>query len=310
MKKTYYILIATIITLTIGACSDSENYDPYKEQNKRPFYPTNITFGNLNNDGTQIDKKWELTYNTNNNIKAYKYDYNIKTSNGVEMKEIHTGELTYHKDPSTGNDVIQNILTVNSNVTSLTTIESYNDKITEYVEITDGMIQKITTLGQRTYSNGEKEAYSSTRTFTYTDKYCTSSTLIDNSGTTTYTYKWNNGKLNSTTKYLQDNSNNVTQEEYKYTYDNKNLATDYEFNTMAFIYGNMPEIYAAMNLFGATSAYKIESENYSGYRNFTGTPKPIAPVSRNYAILETTNSIAYTADSPSSSTYIFTFSNN
>ena len=72
----------------------------------------------------------------------------------------------------------------------------------------------------------------------------------------------------------------------------------------------MPEIYAAMNLFGTTAAYKIEGESYSGYRNFTGTSKPIAPVNRNFTILETTNSVAYTADSPSSSTYIYTFSNN
>ena len=100
------------------------------------------------------------------------------------------------------------------------------------------------------------------------------------------------------------------QKEYKYTYDNRELSTDYEFNTMAFIYGNMPEVYAAMNLFGATAAYKIEGESYSGCRNFTGTSKPIAPVNRNYTILETTNSVTYTADSQSSSTYLFTFSNN
>ena len=312
MKNIYNILITTFITFTLSACSsDSDSFDPYIHQSKRPFYPTTITFSNLNNDGTQTDKKWELSYNDNKSIKSYNYNYNVKTNNGVEMKEEHSGELTYYKDPATGNNVIQNILTINSNVTSLATAESYNDKITEYVELSSiGTIQKITTLGQRTYSNGEKEAYSNTRTFTYTDKFCTSSTLIDNNGTTTYSYNWNNGKINSIAKYQQDNSNNVTQEENIYTYDNNDFATDYEFNTMAFIYGNMPEIYAAMNLLGATTAYKIESENYSGYRNFTGTSKPIAPINRSYAILETTNSVTYTADSQSSNTYIFTFSNN
>lgn len=310
MKRIYNFLIASTMLVAFAACSESESFDPYKNQSKRPFYPTNVTFSNQNNDGAQVEKKWSLSYNNDNSIKAYTYNYTVKTGSGVEMQEEHSGELTYHKDPSTGNDVIQNILTISSNVASLPTAESYNDKITEYVEISNGTIQKITTLGQRTYSNGEKEAYSSTRTFTYTDKYCTSSTLIDNTGTTTYKYNWGSGKLGSVTKYQQDNSNNVTQEEYRYTYDNINLATDYEFNTMAFVYGNIPEIYAAMNLFGATSAYKIEGESYSGYRNFTGTSKPIAPINRNYAILETTNGVTYTADSPSSSTYVFTFSNN
>ncbi len=310
MKKIVYFLTITAVCIALGACSDSDSFDPYKNQSKRPFYPTTITFGNINNDGTQTDKKWELTYNADSSIKTYTYDYCIEANNKVKIQEKHSGELTYHKDPSTGNDVIQNILTINSNVESLAATESHSDKITEYVEIYNGAIQKITTLGQRTYSNGEKKAYSSTRTFTYSDKYCIASTLKDDNGTTTYKYSWNNGKLNSIIKNQQDNSNNVTQEEYKYTYDSRNLATNYEFNTLAFVYGNMPEIYAAMNLFGATTAYKIESENYSGYRNFTGTSISIAPVNRNYAILETTNSVTYTADSPSSNTYIFTFTNN
>jgi hypothetical protein len=310
MKNTYYLLIATAIAFTLSACSsDNDNFDPYKNQVKKPFYPTTITFENSNNDGAKTDKKWQLTYNAEGSIKAYKYDYTIKASNGVQMIEEHLGELTYHKDPSTGNDVIQNSLTVNSSVVSTTAIESYTDKITELVDISNGTIQKITKLGQRTYSNGEEETYKSTQTFTYSDKYCTSSTLTDNTGTTTYTYNWSYGKLNSYTKYQQDNSNNVTQEEYTYTYDNKNRATDYEFNTMAFIYSNMPEIYAAMNLFGITSAYKIEGESYSGYRNFTGTSKPIAPVNRSYSIWEASNDvISYTGDSPSSVTYTFTFS--
>ena len=310
MKKIFSTLIAATIALTFSACSESESFDPYKNRSKRPFYPTTVSFSNLNNDGSHSEKEWKLTYNSDNSIKAYTYDYSVKASSGVVMNEQHSGELSYHKDPSTGNDVIQNILTLNSNVTSLASTESYCDKITEYVELSNGAIQEITTLGQRTYSNGEQEAYSTTRTFTYSDKYCIGSTLIDNSGTTTYKYNWSNGRLSSIVKYQQDNGNNVTQEEYKYTYDNRELSTDYEFNTMAFIYGNMPEVYAAMNLFGATAAYKIEGESYSGYRNFTGTSKPIAPVNRNYTILETTNSVTYTADSQSSSTYLFTFSNN
>ena len=310
MKKIFSTFLAATIALAFAACSESENFDPYKNRSKRPFYPTTVSFANLNNDGSQIGKEWKLTYNSDNSIKAYTYDYSVKASSGVVMNEQHSGELSYYKDPSTGNDVIQNILTLNSNVISLASTESYCDKITEYVELSNGAIQKIKTLGQRTYSNGEQEAYSTTRTFTYSDKYCIGSTLIDNSGTTTYKYNWSNGKLSSIVKYQQDHGNNVIQEEYKYTYDNRELATDYEFNTMAFVYGNMPEIYAAMNLFGATAAYKIEGESYSGYRNFTGTSKPIAPVNRNYTIMETTNSVAYTADSQSSSTYIYTFSNN
>ena len=309
MKKIYYTLIAAI-ALAFASCSESDDFNPYKDQSKRPFYPTTVTFDNLNNDGSQVEKKWTLAYNSDNSIKAYTYDYKVVTSTKVEMKEQHMGELSYHKDPSTGNDVIKNVITMTSQVTSLTSTESYSDKITELVEISGGTINKITTLGLRTYSNGEEETFSTTRTFVYSNNFCIGSTLLDNSGTTTYKYSWGSGKLNSIAKYQQDNSNNVTNEEYKYTYSNRDLATDYGFNTMAFIYGNMPEIYAAMNLFGVTSAYKLEGESYSGYRNFTGTSKPIAPVHRSYTILDNVNSVTYTADSQSSSIHKFTFSNN
>lgn len=310
MKKTYNLLIATIVAIAFTACNDdSGSYDPYINQVKKPFYPTTITFKNTNNDGSQIDKKWELTYNDDNTIKTYKYQYSVKASNGVQMTEEHSGELSYHKDASTGNNSIKNTLTINSNVTTLSATESYSDKITEIASISNGVMQKLDIYGERTYSNGGKEPYQNNHTFTYSDKYCTNSTFTDNTGTTSFTYEWGYGKLNNITKYQQDNSNNITQEEYSYTYDNNTLATNYEFNIMAFIYGNMPEIYAAMNLLGVTSAYKIEGENYSGYRSFASTTKPIAPINRNYTIREqSTNTITYEADSPSSITYAFTFS--
>ena len=62
-----------------------------------------------------------------------------------------------------------------------------------------------------------------------------------------------------------------------------------------------------MNLFGETSAYEIESENYSGYRNINGTRYDISPVSRSYSLLESNNSVTYAADSPNFISYFFTF---
>ena len=172
MRKTYFTLIATAIALVFSACSESENFDPYKDQSKRPIYPTTVTFDNINYDGSKVEKSWTLAYNNDNSIKAYTYDYSAKTSTGVEMKEKHSGELIYQKDAATGNDIILNNMTLTSNVTSMASTESYSDKIIEEVEISEGTIKKIRTWGERTYSNGTVEKYSSTRTFTYSDKYC------------------------------------------------------------------------------------------------------------------------------------------
>ncbi|MBR2027579.1 MAG: hypothetical protein IKA10_01145 [Oscillospiraceae bacterium] len=47
MKKTYNLLIATIVAIAFTACNDdSGSYDPYINQVKKPFYPTTITFKN------------------------------------------------------------------------------------------------------------------------------------------------------------------------------------------------------------------------------------------------------------------------
>lgn len=309
MKKTFYTILFALTTITFNACDDSDSFDPYKSQNNRPFYPTTVSFNSLDNENTQTEKTWNFSYNPNNSIKTYKYEHSVKTNNGIEISEKHTGELTYYTD-ATGNNWILNKLIVNSTVRELTSTESYNDTITEDVKLSDGMIQTIKTIGQRTYSNGTKEVYSTTRDFTYTDKYCTGSSINNTSGTTTYRYDWGNAQLKKVTVSEQGKNNSFSQQTYNYTYSKRDLAVDYGFNTLAFIYGNMPEIYAAMNLFGETSAYELEGENYNGYRNINGNQYNISPVNRSYAILETTDNITYTADSPNSATYFFTFSNN
>lgn len=308
MKKIYQIFMTIIVTIAFYACSDSENFDPYKSQTRRPFYPATITFTNISNDNTETNKTWEFVYNADNSIKTYKYTHQTTAANGVKITETHSGELLYYTD-ATGISWITNKITVNNIVSELTSSESYSETITEDVKLLNGLIQSIKTTGQRNYSNGTKEIYSDIRDFTYSDKYCTNSILKNSSGTTTFQYSWGNGQLKNVTVYEQGNNNNILQQTYNYTYDNRNLSTDYGFNTLAFIYGNFPEVYASMNLFGETSAYKLESETYKGYRNINGTQYNISPINRYYSILETTNNITYTAESPNASKYYFTFSN-
>ena len=308
MNRAYTLLLATLAAILISACSDSSNFDPYAAQEKRPFYPSTITFNTIDNNETKNDKKWDFTYNSDNTIKTYKYQNTITTKDGKEITEAHTGKIIYYTD-ATGNRWMQNDIIVSNTVKDLTTMESYIDTIKEDVRLSSGLIQSIRTTGQRSYSNGTKEIYSNSREFTYTDKYCTSSIHNTSTATTTYRYAWSNSRLNKITVSEQGKNNNIQQQVYSYTYSNRDLGCDYGFNTLAFIYGNMPEIYAAMNLFGETSAYKLESEYYSGYGNINGMQYNISPISRSFSILETTGSITYMADSPNSSTYNFTFTN-
>ena len=308
MNRAYTLLLATLTAILFSACSDSSDFNPYESREKRPFYPSTITFNTIDNNETKNDKKWDFTYNADNTIRTYKFHNTITTKEGKEITESHSGKIIYYTD-ATGNRWMQNDLIVNNTVKDFTTIESYIDTIKEDVRLSSGLIQSIRTTGQRSYSNGTKEIYSNNREFTYTDKYCTSSTYNTSTSTTTYRYDWSNSRLNKITVSEQGKNNNIQQHVYTYTYNSKELSKDYGFNTLSFIYGNMPEIYAAMNLFGETSAYKLESEYYSGYGNINGVQYNISPISRSFSILETTGSITYTADSPNSSTYNFTFTN-
>jgi hypothetical protein len=307
MRKIHNVILAVVATLFIYSCSDSDSFDPYKNQTIRPFYPTALTFSSLNNENTQTDKNWKFKYNADNSINSYSYTYKVKTNDGVEINEEHQGTLTYYTDAA-GNGGILNKLVVNNQMKEITATQGYCDTITEDAKIVAGKIESIKSIVQRTYLNGETTTFSTNRTFTYTDKYCTSSTITTPEGSTTYTYKWSNAGLSKATVYTRNN-NDIIHETYEYTYS-KELATDYKFNTLSFIYGNMPEIYAAMSLFGETSAYKLEGEHFNGYRTINNEQHNLSPTSRQYTILETTNSVTYTADSPGTSTYFYTFSNN
>ena len=306
----YLQMVAMMVAASLFvACSDSDSYDPYANHSIRPFYPSAVAFSSLNSEEVQTDKSWKFTYNTDNTIKAYTYSSTIKNKKGVEVTENHKGELTYYTEP-TGTSGILNQMVVTNSVSELMSTTGYCDTIVEDVKIVSGKIESIKTVTRRTYLDGTKKTDTSVRNFVYTDKYCTSSTLTDGSGaTTTYSYTWGTAQLLKVVVYSQGENNSISQEVYEYTYNTNDLATDYKFNTLAFLYGNMPEIYAAMNLFGVTSAYKIESENYSGYRTIGNVQYDISPISREFSILESTNSVTYTADSPSTSSYFFTFSN-
>lgn len=309
MKKIYNLIVAVAAMLFVGSCSDNYSFDPYENQNSRPLYPNSISFSSLNKEGTRTDKNWSFKYNVDNKINSYDYIYKVKTKDGVEIQEEHNGKLLYYTD-AVGNGGILNNLVVSNKVKDITSAQGYTDAITEDVKIVAGKIETIKTIVQRTYMNGEDSTFSTVRTFTYMDKYCVGSTVTASNENITYTYNWNNARLNKVTVFTLGKNNDLKSEAYEYKYDDRELATNYGFNTMAFIYGTMPEIYAAMNLFGEASAYKLEGEYFSGYRTINNERHDLSPISRDYAILETANSVTYTADSPSTNSYFYTFSNN
>ncbi|MBR5150032.1 MAG: hypothetical protein IKW61_01900, partial [Bacteroidaceae bacterium] len=113
MKKFYTLLFLLATLFAFSACSESEGFDPYRSQEKRPMYPAVVSFSSVDNDDTGTDKKWEFTYNADNTIKAYKYSNHVITKSGVEIIENHSGKLIYYTDAA-GVKWIQNDLVVSN----------------------------------------------------------------------------------------------------------------------------------------------------------------------------------------------------
>ena len=306
MKNKTSIIASLIAIFTLVSCgSDSDSFNPYKDQTKMPIYPKSLSFRSINNDGATTYENWTFQYNNDSTIKSYTYEHSI-TSDTETIKENKQGSLRYYVD-YTGSRCIEN--TVYSKYSSKRGINTlvYTDTITENVKLIGSTISAINTSGWRT-TNGVIETISNNRTFTYANDYCTSSTFNDKTNEISYTHKWNGDRLVRVTVHKQSKeSSNMTNDTYNYTYSRKDIAKDYDFNLLAFVYAHNPEIYSAMNLFGKVTPYKLESKEYESYGMRNGREYELESELHSFSIMEDSNTVTIMTDSPGYSEYIYIF---
>lgn len=306
MKNCRYLFaLLTVVVALVSCGSDGSDGNPFDNQVQRPFYPEKLTFKSVNKNAVTTEI-WTFDYNTNSTIHKYTYKRSVEGSN-LTIIEEKSGELFYYEDYN-GRKRIENKVKASYTSRKATDVLTYNDELTEDVTMLEGLIQSINTTGKRNTA-GVEEAISNQRIFTYSNEFCTGSTYKEQGRETTHSYTWNGNKLTKVTAHSQSNTGSeLTHDVYDYSYNGRSLATNYGFNTLAFIYGHNPQIYAAMGLFGKTTPYMLELEIYNSSEKFNGETFNTQSVHRSYNILESGNSIIYNVDSPSYNEYIFTFS--
>lgn len=304
MKKFAYLLIfASTLFLTAACGSDSDNFDPYTSQEKVPLYPSKMTFRSATeNSSTQED--WTFKYNTDNTIDSYTCKQTVKKNDGLTIVEESSGELDYYIDFDGKRRIVNQIVVEYKSSKGA----EYKDTITENAKFLGNYISSIEVM-KKHHQGGASEINSYVRNFTYTQDYCTGSSVRDKNNETTYTYRWNGDYLTQVTVHNQSiNGNNLTHDTYDYRYSNRELVSDYGFNPLAFIYGHNPKIYAAMGFFGKTTPYKLETRNYNGYEKIDGRQYPLQSLLLDYSITEirgTTIEYSAIADNYLEYSYIF-----
>ena len=303
MKKFAFLFIFVSTLFLTTSCSDSDSFDPYQEQERVPFYPSKMTFRS-ETDKSSTQEDWTFKYNSDKYITGYTCKQTVKKNDGLTITENTSGKLDYYIDFD-GNRRIVNQIVVEYKSSKGA---EYKDTITENAKFIGNYISSIEVM-KKHHQNGVSEINSYVRNFTYTQDYCTGSSIRDKNNETTYTYRWNGDKLTQATIHSQSiTGSNLTHDTYDYTYNDRELVSDYGFDPLAFIYGHNNKIYAAMGFFGKSTPYKLETLSYNGYEKIDGRQYPLQSFILDYNIIEVQGSIVeYSAIADNYLEYKYTF---
>lgn len=255
MKKNllYLLIIAFSVAFTLNSCSDDDGpRDPYLFQEKTPFYPSKITI-EKKNQNREIFEEWSFVYNQDNTINSYTHNITTKRNrNGNEeiTTEKENGKLDYFSNGEILNSITYDYYSTNQDNTT-----NYQENINETAYTTNGIINSIKRLVRK--SNGV--TYYTNQNFAYENNHCVRNELFkDETLQYRYDYKWDGEhKLNEVEKDDYSGATRVrVSSKYTYGEENKN----YGFKPEAFIYDNLPYIYAAMGMFDKSVPYTIEKE--------------------------------------------------
>lgn len=297
MKK-YTNIIAIIATmLAFAACSDSDSFNPYDEQEKVSFYPKKLTYKNNNRISTTTEN-WTFAYNSDNTVKSYKHEQKI-VKGSLTTQKTSNGVLSYFNDNS-GNKRIKNEIKTTYNDSEN---YSYEETVSETAIFENGLITKIEIYNKQNITT-ESLSYSEW-SFEYSNDLCTKATYEEENGDKiTYIFNWSDNSLSQASVNTNNKGGNLKNEIYEYSYDKENIIKDYGFNPMSFVLGHMPKIYAAMCMFGKNTPYTLEGEIYemteSNPNVDNGKPFREIYIDRNYRFEDSSSNIIVKVDTEDS----------
>ena len=311
-KRIIYTLFTMLTCMVFVSCSDSDDFNPFKEASKVDFDPSAITFHKSSDNMETIEKWSDIVRDKNDKITGYSYTREVKGY--INEKETRVCKIDYY----TNHQGSENIRT-KSDVTfykidSNGNEERYTESVVEEIYMNkDGYIATISTTTDHLDENSKEPIITtSERTFTYDGDLCTESTYRDSHILTTYKYKWNSYQLKKVT-IVKENSkdNTVDYSTYDYTFDKKQLYKYSSDEILPFVQSGFPQIFASMGYIGKFTPYVLVGEVQGGNTDYGdgAGPRPKITIRNTYSFdNDNSQKLTYLGASNIYNAYSVTFS--
>ena len=268
-KKIIYLLTAAI-GIFAASCSEesetTETYNPFNEPKIAEFTASSVEI-EKKTDNITINETWKnIARDSKKRITGYDYNYNLEGT--FSQAETNTTKIDYYTD-HLGNEAIRSVSNLTYTKVEKGIEESYSRKVQENITLNSkGLIENISTIIDHYDKDGNSQMYTSQRTFTYKDRFCTKSVYKDHNCKITYNYNWNNYQLYNITVLKENNDGSIEYNTYDYTFDTKNLYSYSGTELLPFIQNTFPCIFASMGYLGRCTPYLLLEEVQGGYSKF------------------------------------------
>ena len=308
-KNLLYTLFFALSGMFFVSCSDSEEFDPFTQQTKGEFYPTEVTF-RKNSNGMDITESW-TNITRDKQDKVISYDYTREVEGEFIEKEERSYTINYYTNHE-GKDVIRTNYDVNYYKSQNGIDEKYTQKVQESINLNKkGYIEVISATIDHLNDNATTPRTStSRRTFTYNGDLCTGSIYKDDNTQVTYKYNWSAYQLKNITILRENYKNNtVDYNTYKYTFDRKEFYRYSGTEILPFVQSGIPQIFASMGYLGKCTPYILTDEIQSGYTKFGNVTSENTEIRNSYHLDGDANTkFTYSGISNIYNTYSVTFS--
>ena len=281
-KNLLYTLFFALSGLFFVSCSDNGEFDPFTQQTKGNFYPTEVTL-RKNSNSIDITESWSNIVRDKQD-KVISYDYTREVKGEFTEKEERSYTIDYYTSHE-GKDVIR----ANANVTYYKLQngleEKYTQKVQESINLNKkGYIESISaTTDHLDEKATEPRTSTSRRTFTYDGDFCKGSVYKDDYTQVTYKYNWSAYQLKNITILRENYKNNtVDYNTYNYTFDRKEFYRYSGAEILPFVQSGVPQIFASMGYLGKCTPYILTDEIQSGYTKFGNVTSENTEVRNSY----------------------------
>lgn len=269
MNKKFFGIIATLFfSATMVACSDSDDSNPFDQQKKGDFNPSEVIITKSSDNRTIVESWKNIRRNYDNKVTSY--EYNFELNGDITQFENRSCTMDYFTDHN-GNEQIRSKYSVEYAKSDKGITEKYTESIQENVTIDPkGYISRIeTTIDHYANNSSEPVTTTSERVFTYSGDLCTGSTYRDEEYQISYKYNWSGYQLRNIT-VLKENKKDgsIEYNTYDYTFDNKRIYPYSGTSLMPFVQSGLPQIYASMGYLGKCTPYELIEEVQGGYTKF------------------------------------------